>query len=117
MSKSTPSISIQYPIAFDIVKTNNGNGYHAETGIYVFTWTIREYSNCRHSTQLIVNNAAIGVIHVDTGSSGDMSGTGVVVTHVNTGDDVYVRTYVVYNNCQIFSDIAGRSSFAGWKLS
>lgn len=43
--------------------------------------------------------------------------TGVVVTHVNTGDDVYVRTYVVYNNCQIFSDIAGRSSFAGWKLS
>lgn len=125
MSKSTPSISIQYPIAFDIVKTNNGNGYHAstgvfiapETGIYVFTWTIREYSNCRHSTQLMVNNAAIGVIHVDTGSSGDMSGTGVVVTHVNTGDDVYVRTYVVYNNCQISSDIAGRSSFAGWKLS
>lgn len=45
MSKSTPSISIQYPLAFDIVKTNNGNGYHAstgvfiapETGIYVFT--------------------------------------------------------------------------------
>lgn len=117
MSKSTPSISIQYPLAFDIVKTNNGNGYHAstgvfialETGIYVFTWTIREYSNCRHSTQLMVNNAAIGVIHVDTGSSGDMSGTGVVVTHVNTGDDVYVRSYVVYNNCQIFSDIARRS--------
>lgn len=27
----------------------------------------------------------------------DPSGTGVVVTHVNTGDDVYVRTYVVYN--------------------
>lgn len=80
MSKSTPSISIQYPLAFDIVKTNNRNGYHAstgvfialETGIYVFTWTIREYSNCRHSTQLMVNNAAIGVIHVDTGSSGDM---------------------------------------------
>lgn len=54
MSKSTPSISIQYPLAFDIVKTNNGNGYHAstgvfiapETGIYVFTWTIREYNNC-----------------------------------------------------------------------
>lgn len=74
MSKSTPSISIQYPLAFDIVKTNNGNGYHASTGVFiapetgidVFTWTIREYSNCRHSTQLMVNNAAIGVIHVDT---------------------------------------------------
>lgn len=35
MSKSTPSISIQYPLAFDIVKTNNGNGYHASTGVFI----------------------------------------------------------------------------------
>lgn len=80
----------------------------------MLTWTVREYSNCRHSNQLMVNNANIGIIRVDTGSSGGMSGLGVVFTHVNTGDDVYVRTYVVYNDCKIFSDRAGRSSIAGW---
>lgn len=78
---------------------------------------MREYGNCRHSTQLMVNNAELGIIHVHVGSGDDLSGTGVVVTHVNAGDDVYVRTHVSWNDCYIVSDEAGRSSFAGWKLS
>lgn len=125
MAKSTPSITIQHTLMFDVVKTNNGNGYHStigvfiapETGTYVFTWTMREYGNCRHSTQLMVNNAELGIIHVHVGSGDDLSGTGIVVTHVNAGDDVYVRTHVSWNDCYIVSDEAGRSSFAGWKLS
>lgn len=125
MAKSTPSITIQHTLIFDVVKTNNGNGYHStigvfiapETGTYVFTWTMREYGNCRHSTQLMVNNAELGIIHVHVGSGDDLSGTGVVVTHVNAGDDVYVRTHVSWNDCYIVSDETGRSSFAGWKLS
>jgi hypothetical protein len=49
MSITTPTISEQHLLRFDVVKTNQGNGYHPntgvfmvpETGIYVFTWTIR----------------------------------------------------------------------------
>lgn len=125
MTTDIPSITIQYPLVFDVVKTNNGNGYHPstgtfiapETGIYVFTWTIRESASCFHSTQLMVNTSEIGIIHVISGSGSDMSGTGVVVTHVNAGDDVYVRTHANWNNCNVSSNGAGRSSFAGWKLS
>lgn len=47
----------------------------------------------------MVNNVVIGVIYVDIGFSGDMLGIGVVVMYVNIGDDIYVRKYVVYNNC------------------
>lgn len=35
MSKSTPFISIQYPIAFDIVKINNRNGDYTSTGVFI----------------------------------------------------------------------------------
>nr|XP_011420344.2 uncharacterized protein LOC105323082 [Crassostrea gigas] len=125
MSATIPSITGQSTLVFDVSKTDDGNGYHPstgvfiapETGVYVFTWTMREASNCRHSTQLMVNNAEIGIIHLHSVSGGDFVGTGVVVTHVNTGDDVYVRTHASWNNCHIASDISGRSSFAGWKLS
>lgn len=61
--------------------------------------------------------AEIGIIHVNAGSGGDLTGTGVVVKHVNAGDDVYVRTYASWNNCEIFSSTAKRSSFAGWTMS
>lgn len=125
MSATIPSITGQSTLVFDVSKTDDGNGYHPstgvfiapETGVYVFTWTMREASNCRHSTQLMVNNAEIGIIHLHSVSGGDFVGTGVVVTHVNAGDDVYVRTHASWNDCYILSDIGGRSSFAGWKLS
>lgn len=41
--------------------------------------------------------AEIGIIHVNAGSGGDLTGTGVVVKHVNAGDDVYVRTHASWN--------------------
>lgn len=125
MTDRTPSITIQHPLVFDVVKTNDGNGYHAttgvfsapETGVYVFTWTMRENGDCYHSTQLMVNSEEVGIIHVHTGDGADMPGTGVVVTHVNARDDVYVRTPAAWNHCYIESNGGGRSSFAGWKLS
>lgn len=124
ISAITPSITDQRTMVYDVVKTNNGNGYNPstgvfiapETGVYVFTWTIREASNCYHSTQLMVNTAEIGIIHLHSVVDGDFTGTGVVVTHVNAGDDVYVRTHESWNHCFIVSNGAGKSSFAGWKL-
>lgn len=88
-----------------------------ETGVYVFTWTMREARDCTHSTQLMVNTTEIGINRLQSVTGGDFCGTGVVVTHVNAGDDVYVRTHASWNNCHIASDRAARSSFAGWKLS
>lgn len=54
---------------------------------------------------------------MDSISGSSFVGTGAVVTHINAGDDVYVRTHVSWNDCHRVSDKAGRSSFAGWKLS
>ncbi|XP_062619916.1 complement C1q-like protein 3 [Saccostrea cucullata] len=125
MSKHTPTITVQYPLTFDVVKTNIGNGYHSstgvfivpETGIYVFTWTIRMYGGYKHSTQLMVNTNEIGIIHADVNHDSDFSGSGIVVTHVNAGDNVFVRTHASWNIGAINSNSSGRSSFAGWKLS
>lgn len=78
---------------------------------------MRKASDCTHSTQLMVNTAEIGIIRLQSVTGGDFVVTGVVVTHVNAGDDVFVRTHASWNNCHIASDIAARSLFAGWKLS
>lgn len=53
-----------------------------ETGVYVFTWTMREASDCTHSTQLMVNTTEIGIIRLQSVTGGDFVGTGVVVTHM-----------------------------------
>ncbi|XP_061176983.1 complement C1q-like protein 2 [Saccostrea echinata] len=124
MSKNTPIITIQHPLSFDVVKTNLGNGYHSttgvfmvpESGVYVFTWTIRVRYSSYHSTQLMVNTDELGVVYLSVASGSDVGVTGIVVAHVNKGDDIYVRTHASWNNGNIISDNAGRSSFAGWKL-
>ncbi|XP_062589103.1 complement C1q-like protein 3 [Saccostrea cucullata] len=124
MSQHTPAISIQHPLSFDVVKANFGNGYHSttgvfmvpESGVYVFTWTIRIGESNYHSTQLMVNTDELGIIYSHVGSGSDIGGTGIVVAHVDKGDDVYVRTHASWNSGVIYSNEAGRSSFAGWKL-
>jgi hypothetical protein len=125
MSKNTPSINLQYPLKFDVVKTNQGNAYHPNTGVfmvpqtgtYVFTWTVRIDIHNAHSTELIVNTESVGIVHLSTGETTIGEVTGIVVVHVNAGDDVFVRTFGNYNSGFITSDVAGRSSFAGWKLA
>lgn len=77
----------------------------------------KEAGACYHSLYLMVNTAEIRIIHMDSISGSSFVGTGAVVTHINAGDDVYVRTHVSWNDCHRVSDKAGRSSFAGWKLS
>ncbi|XP_062596818.1 uncharacterized protein LOC134258306 isoform X1 [Saccostrea cucullata] len=124
MSRNTGAISGQQILTFDVVKTNVGNGYYyatgifivPETGIYVFTWTIRENSTNRHSTQLVKNTDEVGIIHTQVHHDSDIAGTGIVVAHANTGDSVFVRTHSSWNYGIIVSNSAGRSSFAGWKI-
>ncbi|XP_062585323.1 uncharacterized protein LOC134246988 [Saccostrea cucullata] len=131
---STAHINIgpDHTIKFDVVKTNQRQGYHPgsgvfiapESGFYVFTWTVRvgaygstpEY----HSTEIVINNNVYGsayAVAIPTSSRDDI-GTGTAVAHVNQGDDVYIRTHSSYQGTGgILSDEFGRSSFAGWKIN
>lgn len=122
-----------HTIKFDVVKTNQGNGYHSgsgvfiapQTGIYVFTWTIRvgsyDHSSPNfHSTEIVINNNVYGSSYAlaISDSSRDDSGTGTVVAHVNQGDDVYIKTHSSHHGGGgILSEGFGRSSFSGWKLN
>lgn len=85
-----------------------------ESGIYVFSWSFRNGLDDYHSTELMVNTGQEGIILID---SGDGTGTGIAVIHVNKGDDVYVRIGSVGNSGTIYSDARGRCSFTGWKLN
>jgi hypothetical protein len=125
IAHDTPTIILLHPLVFDVVKTNVGNGYHPatgtfitpESGVYVFTWSIRQDGNSHHSTNLMVNTDELGGLYV-SGDGGYSTGTGVVVAHVNASDDVFIRTngYAPDNVGIVDSSIAGMSSFAGWKL-
>ncbi|XP_048766258.2 uncharacterized protein LOC125673646 [Ostrea edulis] len=127
MSTILPSPSAQHVLVFDVVKTNTGNAYHPttgvfmvpESGVYVFTWTYRIGGDHDHSIQLMINTEDCGSLYLHAMSGTEMEGTGIVVTHVNAGDDVYVRTHASYQvgtSHYIQSNTYGRSSFAGWKL-
>lgn len=110
---------------FETVITNVGNAYfpHSGTfiaprsGIYVFTWTIRQQGNNYHTTELLVNNKVVNSMHLNPASTIDGSGTGTAVVQINERDDVFVRTGSSHNYGSIISSGFGRSSFAGWILS
>lgn len=101
MSASIQSVTIQHSLNFDVVKTNVGNGYHPstgvfiapETGVYVFTWTMREASDCTHSTQLMVNTTEIGIIRLQSVAGGDFVGTGVVVVSAISYQQYLLTTF------------------------
>ncbi|XP_062591679.1 uncharacterized protein LOC134253182 [Saccostrea cucullata] len=123
-SKNVLSPGLHHILTFDNVITNTGNAYHSHagtfiaprSGLYVFTWTIRIYGTSYHSTELMVNDNAVGSTYLNPVNTIDGSVTGTVVVHVDQGDDVLVRTRDSYNNGHINSDIVGKSSFAGWAL-
>lgn len=118
------SSAIHHIIVFDKAVTNVGNAYHPHSGtfiaprsgLYVFTWTIRQDGTSHHVTELLVDNNMVNSIYMDPGSVMSGSVTGTVVVHVNQGDDVLVRTGSISNNGRIISDNNGRSAFAGWNL-
>lgn len=120
----TASSAIHHIIAFDKVITNVENAYHPHSvtfiaprsGLYVFTWTIRQQGTSYHATELLVDNNIVNVIYMNPSNVMAGSVTGTAVVHVNQGDDVIVRTGSNYNNDQIISDTNGRSAFAGWIL-
>lgn len=123
ISSTVPASTPHHILVFDKVITDVGNAYHSHmgtfiapnSGLYVFTWTIRCYSNNYHSAELLADNNIVNVIYLGPGNAIDGTVTGTAVVHVNQGDDVFIRTGRLSNG-NILSDENGRSSFAGWIL-
>eukprot|EP00105_Crassostrea_gigas_P014556 XP_011431248.1 PREDICTED: heavy metal-binding protein HIP [Crassostrea gigas] len=125
LSKSLPAneATPHHVLIFDMVRTNIGNAYHSstgvfivpETGVYVFIWSFMNGNNDAHSTQLMINTVEWGIVHANSASSSWMQSTGVVVAHVNKGDDVFVQTSGASRG-EIYSGGYSRTMFAGWKL-
>jgi len=76
-----------------------GSGYHAHdeiftapnSGVYLFSWTIFTVNSDWLETELLVDGQRKGFVSVDASDSDITSGTGVVLTHVNRGEHVFVR--------------------------
>ncbi|XP_062592278.1 uncharacterized protein LOC134253717 [Saccostrea cucullata] len=130
-SADVRSLGLSETLKYDVVKTNQGSGYHPSSGVfiapeegyYVFTWTIRLYhygdSTAENfSTELIVNGDVYGSAYLRAHLDDDDQSTATAVAHVNEGEDVYVRTHSSYSSTgSIRSNTHGRSSFAGWKIN
>lgn len=125
MSKSLPAniVTSQHVLVFDVVRTNIGNTYHSstgvfivpETGVYVFIWGFMNGNVAVHSTQLMINSDIWGIVRANSGSDVLVQSTGVVVAHVNKGDDVFVK--LAYDSQGVvYSEFNSGTLFAGWKL-
>ncbi|CAC5411857.1 unnamed protein product [Mytilus coruscus] len=125
-SQHEPSPSPHHPLIFDTVVTNENNGYHPFSGIfivpvngiYVFTFSIRVDCHSNGPYEIVKNADVVGVVNSDLQQvclQDHLAGT-VVIT-AQKGDDVFVRTHIGTRHGMIVSDAIGRSSFAGWMIS
>ncbi|XP_062592072.1 uncharacterized protein LOC134253560 [Saccostrea cucullata] len=124
MSSTLKSPGGNQILKFDVVKTNAGNGYHPSTGVfiapesglYVFSWTLRVRNNADHASELVVNNDVYDILYMYAHTH-DGHVTGIIVADVQSGDDVYVRIKAACSNHgDVWSDVCGHSSFKGWKI-
>lgn len=100
LSSGVPASVAHHIFKFDIVVTNVGNAYHPHmgtfiaprSGLYVFTWTIRVNGNSYQTTELVVNNHVVNLLHFNPHNNVDGSVSSTAVVHANQGDDVLVRT-------------------------
>ena len=101
---------------FDTVITNVGSAYYPHSGtfiaprsgIYVFTWTIRQLGYNYHTTELLVNSKVVNSMHLNPANTIEGSGTGTAVVQINERDDVFVRTGSSHNYGSIISSEFGR---------
>lgn len=124
LSSMTPASVAHYIFKFDIVVTNVGNAYHPHmgtfiaprSGLYVLTWTIRVNSNSYQTTELVVNNNVVSLLHFNPNNNVNGRVSSTTLVHANQGDDVLIRTNADHHTGNVESNPWGRSSFAGWIL-
>lgn len=115
-----------HTIPFDVVKANVGNGYHQHSGTfiapsagtYVFDWMIQSTWTGIVYTQLMRNSEVLGEVVADSSHEYEFhSATGVVVTQLSEGDEVFIRTHPTDTSTgHIISRPGYRSSFSGWRV-
>ncbi|XP_062579162.1 complement C1q tumor necrosis factor-related protein 3-like [Saccostrea cucullata] len=121
--------------AFDVVITNNGNGYTPQTGIfttpisgvYGFSWTMMaagthiagtkgDYGEIR--THIMQNGIIKGTLHVDTETYGDdASSTGFVILNLNKDDTVKISKAWIGEGSAYSNEQQGRWTFSGFKIA
>lgn len=118
------SLPSHVTLVFDTVQLNDGNGYNKHdgvfitprTGVYAFHWSIKIAAHSWASVEIVVNGTPIGCAATESQRVGDWhTGSELVVTHVNAGDHVFLRTQenvVGY----LMSNSRARTSFSGWLL-
>ncbi|XP_061166799.1 uncharacterized protein LOC133175705 [Saccostrea echinata] len=126
MSAGATYTQNNHVLVFDTVKTNFGNSFHHNTGVfivptsglYVFTWTIREHNGSHHSVALVINNEEYGAVYQNSRPGDYDQCSTTVVIYVNQGDDVFLRTRYGTGGTSgdIISNPYGRTSFSGWKI-
>ncbi|XP_061185468.1 uncharacterized protein LOC133193519 [Saccostrea echinata] len=124
MTSPATNIGPHHVLVFDVVKTNAGNGFHQNTGVfiapksglYVFYWNIRVFNGQYHSVELVVNKDQVGVFFEHSASGHNSQSGNLAVVYVNQGDDVFVRTLANGHVGDVYSDGWGHSSFSGWLL-
>lgn len=111
-------------LVFDTVQLNDCNGYNKHdgvfiaprTGVYAFHLSIKIDVHSWASVEIVLNGTPIGCAATESQRVSDwQTGSELVVTHVNTGDHVFLRTQeniVGY----LMSNHRARTSFSGWLL-
>jgi len=77
------------------------------SGVYLFSWTNSDWLE----TELLVDGQRKGYVSVDSSDTDITPGTGVVLTHVNRGEHVFVRK-IDGGSCPLTRYIV-RNSFTG----
>lgn len=118
------SLPFHMTLVFDTVQINDRNGYNKHdgvfiaprTGVYAFHWSIKIDSHSWASVEIVINRTPTGCAATDIQRVGDwQTGSELVVTHVNTGDHVFLRTQENVAG-YLFSNNRARTSFSGWLL-
>ena len=115
-------------MAFNVAKTNIGQGYLTHSGVFVapvsglfgFSCSLYPSDQSGGSFHMFANDDAVATMFVDSDSGNwDLSASSTtVVLSLNQGDEVYVRSDGTYTNLKtIEGSQYAKSSFSGWLIS
>jgi len=96
-----------------------GSSYHVHdgiftapySGVYLFSWTIFTVNSDWLETELLVDGQRKSYVSADSSDTDITPGTGVVLTHVNRGEYVFVHK-IDGGGCPLTRNIV-RNSFTG----
>lgn len=126
---SAHNLSPHHTIVYDTVVINKGNGYNIGDGIFIapvtgvyafhFSVCVVPYPEAPWaSLEITLNGNIIGSIFEETlahGNNGYHCSSTLVISDVQTGDHVFIRTHENTRG-PIYSEPRGRTSFSGWLL-